>query len=347
MKNENIRLAVSVFDATSYRTTDKEIKALAANMQLLQQRGLKKLNQRLMDSGRKIWDTFTEHNLTAKIARNHGPAVPILYEPEEEGLTRPPDLKVTIGETTFWIQVKNLSNLERENRQKKMVSRIRDCAKETPIGKFFAVSLSEIFCESDIPALIKAISEKASTPGDSTNNTFPLSATTKATFDIWQPIKTPLTHLTLGMSSDLNMVDETGMAKTQILQSLKNAAGAFEWSVNHNLINLIAFDCSNHHDIDVADAIFGTEHELFREGNHYWSRDQDGFFNLSDCTTMVAGVIALRRKEPSPICDYCVLLYVNEAFRDLALKKIHALIPFDTEVHFNMRPPFIHDQDNL
>ena len=105
MGNESKRLAANVFDATSYRATDEEIKVLAANMQLLQQRGLNKLNQRLMDGGRKIWDTFTEHNLAAKIARNHGPAAPILYEPEEEGLTRPPDLKITIGETMYWIQV--------------------------------------------------------------------------------------------------------------------------------------------------------------------------------------------------------------------------------------------------
>lgn len=339
MKTEKIRLAASVFEATSYRATDEEIKDLADNMRLLQQKGLNKLNQRLLDGGRKIWDTFTEHNLAAKIAKNHGPAVPILYEPAEEGLPRPPDLKIIIGETIYWIQVKNLSNLERENRQKKMISRIRVCAKEIPVGKFFAVSLSESFGESDVSALIKAISEKAAAPGDSAKNTFPLSGTIKATFDLWQPSRTHLTHLTLGMSGDSDMVEETGLAKTQILQSLKKAADAFEWSVDQDLINLIAFDCSNHHDIDVADAVFGTEHELFGAANNSWSRDQDGFFNLSEYTVKVAGAIALRRKEHSPVCDYCVLLYVNEAFRDLA-PKIHALLPFDTEVHFNMRPPF-------
>jgi len=133
------------------------------------------------------------------------------------------------------------------------------------------------------------------------------------------------------------MVEETGNAKAQILQSLKNAAGAFEWPVSRHSINLVAFDCTKYDDIDVADAVFGTEYDVIGGCRQFWSRDRDGFFHIADYSPRVAGVIGLRRTDRSPVSDYYTLLYANEAFRERA-PEIRRLLPFDREVHFDMRP---------
>jgi len=196
MEGETRYLAATVFEAANYSATDEEINALAANMEVLELRGLSKLNQRLLQGGRKVWDTFTEHNFASKMARHHAPEVPILYEPPD-GLRRPPDFKIEIGGTIYWVQIKSLSNPERENRQARIVAGIRDAAKAIEIGKFFGVELAGDFAEGDVLALVEAVAQKATMPGDSSHNPFPPAGTTRATFDGWQPNKTTLSHLTL------------------------------------------------------------------------------------------------------------------------------------------------------
>lgn len=338
MADEAKLSAEMVFESTNYAATDKEINMLAANMDLLAGVGLAALNRRMLQGGRGIWDTFTEHNFAAKVAKLHGGAILIHYEPRD-GLRRPPDFKIDIAGTTYWVQIRTLSSLERESRQSRSIARIREAAKAIEIGAFFSVELAEDFADGDVPTLIAVIGQQARTAGEGGPHVFPAVETPKATFDIWLPRKTTLPHLTLGTAGDMNFVNETGLAKAQIVQSLRNAAGAFEWPLTRDVINLVAFDCTRHHDIDVADAIFGTEYDLIGERGQSWSRNRDGFLHAVDKSASVAAVIGLRRTHRSPVSDYYTFLYVNEAAREYA-PRIHALLLCDKEIHYNMRPPY-------
>ena len=78
------------------------------------------------------------------------------------------------------------------------------------------------------------------------------------------------------------MVELTGLAKEQIKQSLLNAAGAFNWEVDDRNINLIVMEADNKEDIDICDAIFGTEYEIIGKSNHPWGRQNDGLFDNLD-----------------------------------------------------------------
>ena len=102
------------FMKSAYRASVSEIQKLANNMRMLEERTMTKLNRRLLKSGRNIWDTFSEHNFAVKLISYHNQNVQISYEPDE-GLRRPSDFKIVLGGLTYWIQMKRLSNLEREN----------------------------------------------------------------------------------------------------------------------------------------------------------------------------------------------------------------------------------------
>ena len=115
-----LEVAKYVFEGTKYPATKDDVKHLAENMKLVEERGLNKLNRRLIDDTRNIRDTFPEHNFAITLISYHSTEIPLSYEPDE-GLRRPPDFKVVIGGIKYWVQIKRLSNLERENRQNKIV----------------------------------------------------------------------------------------------------------------------------------------------------------------------------------------------------------------------------------
>ena len=125
-------IARGIFDRTRYEASKDDIERLAENMALLEKRGLGKLNQRLRDIRRGIWATIAEHNFAVILVSQHSSAISIGYEPEI-GLQRPPDFKVEIGDITYWIQVKDLAKLERENKQDKIIQKIKIAAKEIKV----------------------------------------------------------------------------------------------------------------------------------------------------------------------------------------------------------------------
>ena len=86
------------------------------------------------------------------------------------------------------------------------------------------------------PELIDFLKVKSSNPEEGTKYGFPNSENPKAMVEFWRPNKSKISSLTLGISGDMDMVEETGLAKNQIKQSLINAAGAFEWDVDQNTI---------------------------------------------------------------------------------------------------------------
>lgn len=332
-----MKSAFNLFEGTKYRASETEIQKLATNMRMLEERSMTKLNRRLLESRKKIWDTFSEHNFAVKLISYHNQDVQISYEPDE-GLRRPPDFKIGLEGLTYWIQMKRLSNLERENRQNKIVQKIKDEAIKINIGMFFGCDLSENFSENDITKLIDFLTDTSKNPEEGKKYYFPNIEKPKAIVDFWHPNKSKIASLTLGISGDMDVVEETGLAKNQIKQSLINAASAFEWDVDKYTINFVAMDADKHEDIDLCDAVFGTEFEMFSRGRRSWSREKDGFFLLPDFSNKVAGVIALKSKEWSPVANYYATLYVNDVFKD-RVSDFNKLLSFNNVIHFKMRPP--------
>jgi len=333
-----IKFAIDVFADTKHQASDADIQKLASNARILESRGMSKLNRRLSEGGRKVRDTLAEHRFAVNLVSYHKQSVKISYEPDEDGLRRPPDFKIVSDDLTYWVQMKRLSNLERENRQNKIIQKIRSGAKEIAVGVFFGCDLSEHFSEKDVPALIDFLATKSSNPEEGKNYGFPSEENPKAIVEFWYPNRSEISSLTLGISSDMDVIEETGLAKEQIKKSLKKAARAFEWDVNQNTINLIAMDADKHEDIDICDAIFGTEFEIFSQNRHSWSREKDGFFLLPDFLNKVAGVIVLKSKERSPVSDYLATLYINDIFKNRC-NNFDKLLTFSNVIHFKMRPP--------
>ncbi len=373
-----LNISRRIFDGTRYKASDEQIKRLADHMGLLEKRGLSKLNKRLIDSTRGIWAAIAEHNFAVILVSQHSSTIPINYEPDD--LRRPIDFKVEIEDITYWIQMKDLAKLERENRQEKIIEKIKTAAKEIKIGKFFSCLLSDDFKESCLPELMNFLKEKAASAVDEESLLFTSKNHQKAETKFWSFTEIVLSELTLGYAGDSDVLEITGLARHQIKGSLINAAKAFNWEVDQRNINLIAMEADNKEDIDICDAIFGTEYELFIGDKHSWCRKDDGLFKDSDFSTKVAGVVALKRKRerveqivsllpeevisrlspmereissgmkpekikealewrnPGPIADYSLILYMNDKFKHL-VENINGLLSFDKIAYYDMRPP--------
>lgn len=373
-----LSVARKIFEGTKYEATEEDIKKLADNIALLERRGLGKLNQRLIDSDRVVWATIAEHNFAGILVLRHCSTIPISYEPEI-GLQRPPDFKVDMGDITYWIQMKDLAKLERDNRQDKIIQQIKRAAKEIKVGRFFSCMLSDNFKESCLPELIDFIKDKATSAAAEESFLFEGENNQRAEIKFWLAEKIELSELTLGYAGNLNIEERTGLAKEQIKQSLRNAVGAFDWEIDQRNINLIVMEADNKEDIDICDALFGTEYEIICKGSHSWSRKDDGLFSETDFSKRVAGVIAIkRRREQVNEDDIFPLLpdaesYANYLKKDCGwtdekIKKtlewkdpgpiadynrtlyinnsfkhlhedIERLLTFDKIVYYNMRPP--------
>ena len=337
LKRETEEFANKVFERSRYRPSKEEVERLAANIFLLEQGGLEKLNKRLVEGGRKVWDTLVEHNLAVELLLLHGSSARITYEPPEEN--PPPDFKIVKEGLTYWVQVKNLSRLERENRQIKNFESIRKFGTSVKVGKYFGILLSSEFEEKDIQEYQDFIAGLAKISVDEQEYSFPDESNPKAKVTFWSPQEVKLFYLTLGTSGDMEMVELTGLAKEQIRGSLLKAAAAFKWNVTQTTINLIVLDADRHNDIDICDAIYGSEYFVYGKNHQGWSRDKDGLFREQDFSGKVAGVIAIRKKESwAPISDYHKILYINENFLN-HVDNIRDILTFDSIIHFNMRPP--------
>jgi hypothetical protein len=290
-----LSISSKIFAGTKFKASEEDIKKLAFNMTLLEKRGLDNLNQRLIDSGRGVWATIAEHNFATILVSQHRSTIPISYEPEI-GLQRPPDFKVEIGDITYWIQMKDLAKLERENRQDRLIQQIKAKAKEIKVGRFFSCMLADDFKEDCLLELIDFMKYKAASADEGESILFTSQNNQKVKIEFWSAGKIALSELTLGYAGDLEVLEITGLAKTQIKQSLINASGAFTWGVDKSNISLIVMEADNKEDIDICDALFGTEHEIIVGGTQTWSRKNDGLFNECDFSKKVAGVIAIKRK---------------------------------------------------
>ncbi len=375
-------IARKIFSRSKYVASESDVKRLATNMVLLEKRGLGKLNKRLDDARKhtKIFETIAEHNFAMLLVSRHGTTTPISYEPDMEG-QRPPDFKVEIENITYWIQMKDLSKLERENRQEKLIQKIKEKAKGIKVSKFFSCTLSDDFKEICLSELIEFITDKASTATENERFLFTgCENNQKAEIAFWSADN--IEALTLGYGGDLEVLNITGLSKEQIKQSLLNAAGAFTWDLDERNINCAVIEADSEEDIDICDALFGTEYDIGNssQGHVGWSRKEDGLFSDPDFSKKIAGVITIKRKgerdeeisalspeevvsrlspdekeifsnmtpeeikvalewkEPGPIADYYMILYMNKKFKHL-LEGMKKLLNFDKVVYYNMRPP--------
>lgn len=336
MESDFYAIARRIFEATKYRAAEPEVKRLAQNMRLVESRGLANLNDRLCAGGRKIWDTVAEHNFAVMLLSHHSCETPIDYEPEN-GLRKPPDFKVQIDKTTFWVQMKNLAKLERENRMDGYVRKIDDLVKVSDLGLFYSVNFSKEFSQDDIKPLADEILKRTKESAGNQRFDFPSESEPIAQVEIWQPQRSCLKHLTLGMYGDFDFVEETQLAADQIRNSFAKAAQAFDWSIDEKTVNLIAMDATLVDDIDLCDAAFGTEHDVIGEHHSYWKRDNDGFFITGPYVHKVAAIITLKRRERSPISGFFSRLFISPRFQD-RLEQLSLLLDYDRVIYRDMRP---------
>lgn len=365
-------IANSIFVQAKYEATEEDIKRLSSNMVLLESRGLGKLNKRLIDVGRRgIWATIAEHNFAATLLSQHDFKIPISYEPEI-GLRRPPDFMVNLAGITYWIQMKDIAKLERDNRLDKIIQEIKMATKKIKVSKFFSCLLSNSFTDQNVPDLVKFIEDKVTIAKENESLFFKIADLQLAEIKFYSSQKIELSELTLGDAGDLEVAEITGLSTKQMKESLLNAAGAFAWEPDEENINLIVIEADNKDDIDICNAIFGTEYDCESVGKSSWCRKDDGLFRIPDFSKRVTGIIAMKRKlekvaevfplspnvadyakylgltneeikkllewkYPGPIADYYKILYINEEYKHY-IADIEKLINFDVIVYYNMRP---------
>ena len=337
MKHRWIATATEVFGKTKYPPNDLEVALLAERMALLEAAGLQGLNQRLAQANRKIFDIIAELNLAVMLVQHRGKSR-IEYEPPDYR-PRPIDFRVTQNGAVIHLQMKRFGDLERDNRRSAMYERIKREAAGIDVGKFFAITMNEEFPEAHVAGLVELLRTVAPSANDGHACDFKVGDAVLASLEFWSPRSVSLAHLTLGAASDAGAVNITGLAADQIRASMRNAAGAFNLPVDSKNLNLVVAESDRHHDIDVCEACFGTEEELFSaNGRHSWHRLDDGVFAEAGIADRVIGLILLRRSDPAkPLSKYETQFMINERHLNW-VDHVAKAIPIAKVMRYNMRP---------
>jgi hypothetical protein len=298
--------------------------------------GLQPLNERLIQANRKIFDTIAELNFAVMLVRHLGGGIE--YEPLDYG-QRPVDFRVRREETVLHLQMKRFGDLERDNRRDAIYERIKEGARAINVSKFFGVALTEHFAETNVASFLQFLAAVAPNAVNASVHGFADGGRILATVDFWNPRSTELHHLTLGVGSDAQVVNITGLAADQLRSSIRKAATAFTASVDSRNLNLVVAESDRHHDIDICEACFGTEEELFGPGGkHAWRRLGDGVFAELGIAELVAGLVVLRRSDRSrPISNYETFLLINEPHLKW-VDEIRKIVPIANVLRYNMRP---------
>ncbi|WP_240420265.1 hypothetical protein [Paenibacillus periandrae] len=328
-----------VFERTIYNDSQQDIEMLRNNMVLLYEHGLEKVNRKLIEncknSSRNIWDFLDEHNLAVEVLKTIDKSITIEYEPDY--LDGTVDFVLTGDKTEYYLQVKNLSDSERQNRRKKTIETIKKELMKIKVGKFICIQFSENFIEADVQPFIETIKQRNSFQ-DNTNNYYPNEEMVRALYSFLSPNISVFEHLKIGTTSDLNMVNVSGEDRKQIYNSLLKAAKSFTWMASANKLNFIVMEADNHYDIDISESVFGVERfHYYSNGKRSWSRDETGFFYNSEYRNHVVGVIALRRREKSPVSSYSKTLFINEMFLE-QVNQINLIINIDRCFRYNQLP---------
>ncbi|WP_372009208.1 hypothetical protein NBRC13296_28545 [Paenibacillus chitinolyticus] len=166
-----------------------------------------------------------------------------------------------------------MSDSERENKQSKLIDSIKRSFEKITVGKFVSLSLSEDFNADDANLFLSFLSESIESLPENTDLQFPPQGSPKIVFALYPPNKIELQHLTVGTSGNLEWIETTGEAQQQVKNSLSKAIGAFLWNSDEKNINIIAMEADRYDDIDISQAVFGTEKFLFyKNGSNAWTR---------------------------------------------------------------------------
>ncbi|MCL9662340.1 hypothetical protein L2089_16770 [Paenibacillus hunanensis] len=303
-----------------FDNNEEEIQLLAKQMELLNQYGMNKVSEVLLQnaqgSKRKVSDFIAEHNFAADLIR-YNPDGIYQYEPPE--YNRPPDFVLPRDNKTFYLQMKRLNMDSFDNRRYKILQNIREQLSLVPIGKFILIDFAENFGSQDVVPLIDLIKLVVQKSDNIVEYSYPNELEPKAIFSFSAPNNKILTHLKLGSTSDMNFRDITGDAEEQIRSSLNKAIGAFTWNNDVQNINLIVMESDLYDDIDISQAVFGEELYIMGRTGSLLNRlrDTNGFFNQNQYRNKLCGVIALRRTNPHAyICGYKKTLFINPNFED-------------------------------
>jgi hypothetical protein len=333
-----VNQAKLVFDRTIYKNDLVEISKLSTNMMKLEKAGLAKLNRTLVENSknsvRNIWDFLAEHNLCSQLMDGIGEDIIVEYEPGR--YKKPPDFVISNHDSIYFLQMKNLSDSERENRKSKVIEYIKKRCKEIPINRFISFRLDETFIMDEVDNLIEQIKGQADS-NDGHKHYYPSKSNSKAVFSFHDPNILKLEHLTVGSVSDLNMVNITGEDREQIRGSLIKASGGFVREVDHLTINLAILEADNQSDIDISECVYGVE-EFQHSSNraNTWRRDTTGFFNHPEYSELISGVIILRRFERTPISKYTTTLFMNDRYTH-QIAKIREVITINHIInHFEL-----------
>ncbi|MCU6794074.1 hypothetical protein OB236_18385 [Paenibacillus sp. WQ 127069] len=327
-----------VFERTIYNDSQQDIEMLRNNMILLYKHGLEKVNRKLIEncrsSSRNIWDFMVEHNLAIEIIKTIDQMTTIEYEPDY--LDGTVDFVLSRGKTEYYLQVKNLSDSERQNRRKKTVETIKKELMEIKVGKFISIQFSEDFNEADVQPFIENIKQRNYFQ-DKVKNYYSKEKIVKASFSFHSPNISIFEHLKIGTTSDMAMVNVTGEDRKQIYNSLLKAAKSFTWKASAAKLNFIVMEADNHYDIDISESVFGIERfQHYSNGKRSWNRDESGFF-YNEYKNEVIGVIALRRREESPVSSYSKTLFINELFLE-QVSQIKSIFNIDRCFRYNQLP---------
>lgn len=139
-----------------------------------------------------------------------------------------------------------------------------------------------------------------------------------AIIEFYSPSNIILEHLTLSLHGDLNVLAITGEIKFQLSKALENAIGAFGVETSLVVINLVVMEFSQGEEIDICEALFGTEfytEDLY--GRKRWSRSDDGLFNRTEFKK-IFGVIGLIKKQRNYLAsDYSYVFLINPTHKSM------------------------------
>lgn len=250
----------------------------------------------------------------------------IEYEPER--FIKPIDFVISNSNGVINIQMKNLSNSERENRRNKVIDEIKRSLPRFRVSKFLCLSLHEDFNENDVEALLNQLDQNLAS-NNLYNSKIQRDGIVIAHFSLHDPNSSKFEHLVVGTISDLNMINITGEDPDQIFRSLCKADRSFLHETNDENIDLVVMESDNHSDIDIAEALYGEEiFQFHQDGNRSWCRGNKGYYCNESKQNLISGVIAIRRIDRSPVSMYNNTLFINPKFEP-HLVKINKIIEFE------------------
>jgi len=327
----SLLLATKILERTPHNNSPEEIMNLGKQIALLSEQDMLKLSVTLLNntrnSLRNFRDFIAEHNFGADLVRkNNNKEYVIEYEPDR--FQCPPDFVITRNEVTYFLQMKKLSLSERENRRTKLIQEMKRGFEKIPCCKFISLKFHESFDGADANQLISFLSSTVLALPEGTEYSFPPNGDNpKATYTVYSPNIKSLNHLTIGVTGDLNMVEVTGEAESQVIGSLTKASGAFDWDTDEQRINLVVMEADHYDNIDISQAVFGTEIYLMNpQGKYAWKRGSEGFFSIKEYATKVCGVIAVRRSDYALITSYKKTLFINEPFKHMIDRILEVVI---------------------